>query len=541
MLALIRSLSRTEDCWRRRSTCRLALCAVALCASIRTSHAATVTVPQGGDLQAALTNAQPGDTVLLAPGATFVGNFTLPNKSGDAVVTIQTTPAGLPGAGARITPAAADRLAKLRSPNNNPALQTAPGAHHWRVQLLEFQANAGGAGDIITLGDGSGAQRAVSGIAHDLVVDRCYIHGDPATGQKRAVALNSSSTTVSGSYIADIKAAGQESQAIAGWNGPGPFTIVNNYLEAAGENILFGGTDPAVPNLVPSDITITGNQVAKQPAWRAQSWDVKNLLELKNARRVSVQGNTFDYNWQAAQSGFAILFTVRNQNGACPWCQVEQVTFQNNIVRHSAAGVSILGTDDIHPSQQTRSIVVSNNIFADIDNQHWGGSGYFLQILGGPRDVTVDHNTVIQEHASGILSVEGVALGFVFTNNLTRQNAFGIIGRDHAPGNDSISAFFPASNVSANVIADASASRYPPGNFFPTSDQFRAQFVSYAHGDYRLTTTSAWRNGGSDGRDLGAALDFRGVPVSAAARRVVVGPGQDQASAASALAAESLH
>ena len=32
-----------------------------------------------------------------------------------------------------------------------------------------------------------------------------------------------------------------------GWNGPGPFLIENNYLEAAGENIMFGGNDPSHP------------------------------------------------------------------------------------------------------------------------------------------------------------------------------------------------------------------------------------------------------------------------------------------------------
>ena len=497
------------------SACRVALFAIVLGVSVRTTRAATITVPAGGDLQSALTNAQPGDTIRLEAGATFVGNFTLPNKNGTAVITIETTPAGLPGAGARIGPAQAARLAKLRSPNNLPVLQTAPGAHHWHVQLLEFQANAGGAGDIIALGDG--AQRSLSGIAHDLVFDRCYIHGDPDVGQKRGIALNSASTTVTGSYIADIKAVGQDSQAIGGWNGPGPFTITNNYLEAAGENVMFGGSDPAVPNLVPSDIIFTNNQVVKQTAWRSQSWDVKNLLELKNARRVTIEGNTFDYNWLAAQSGFAILFTVRNQGGACPWCQVEQVTFENNAVRHSAAGISILGVDDVHPSQQTHSIVVRNNLFADIDNQNWGGNGYFLQLERSPRDVQVDHNTIIQEHASGILSVEGIVLGFSFTNNLIRRNAYGIIGRDRAPGNDTISAFFPASTIAGNALADADPARYPAGNLFPASTEFREQFISYASGDYRLTRTSAWRRAGTDGRDLGAALSVAGVPTATAA------------------------
>lgn len=43
-------------------------------------------------------------------------------------------------------------LAKLRSPNG-AAARTAPASHHWRIMLIEFLANVGGAGDIITLGD----------------------------------------------------------------------------------------------------------------------------------------------------------------------------------------------------------------------------------------------------------------------------------------------------------------------------------------------------------------------------------------------------
>ncbi|MGE5359790.1 MAG: hypothetical protein ACM3NQ_12305, partial [Bacteroidales bacterium] len=43
--------------------------------------AATITVPAGGDLQAALDRAQPGDTVLLQPGATYTGNYVLGDKA----------------------------------------------------------------------------------------------------------------------------------------------------------------------------------------------------------------------------------------------------------------------------------------------------------------------------------------------------------------------------------------------------------------------------------------------------------------------------
>jgi hypothetical protein len=476
--------------------------------------AATLTVPAGGDLQAALVNAQPGDTIVLSQGATYTGNFTLPNKGGSSsFITVQTSPDGLPADGERISPDDAPKLAKLKSPNGLSALQTADGAHHWRIVLIEFLANAGGAGDIVALGTGAATQSTLSNVPNNLTIDRCYIHGDPASGQKRGIALNSASTTVTGSYVSDIKVVGQDSQAVSGWNGPGPFVISNNYLEGAGENLMFGGSDPAIPNLVPADITISNNTLAKPLAWRSQRWQIKNLLELKNARRVTITGNVLEYTWLQAQTGVAILFTTRNQDGKCPWCQVEQVTFQGNVVRHSGAGVQILGYDDQHPSQQTRTITIKDNLFDDIDAQKWGGNGYFLQLVGGPRDIVVDHNTVIQDNAGGILTADGPPiLGFVFTNNLIRQGAFGIKGSGSGSGNDTIRAYLPASTIRANVIAEGDSSRYPPGNIFPSLSQFKSQFVSYADGDYRLVANSPWLSAATDGAALGVSTGVSASP-----------------------------
>ena len=53
--------------------------------------------------------------------------------------------------------------------------------------------------------------------------------------------MNSARTAVVDSYLSDFHEVGADNQAVASWNGPGPFKIVNNYLEASSENILFGG------------------------------------------------------------------------------------------------------------------------------------------------------------------------------------------------------------------------------------------------------------------------------------------------------------
>ena len=233
-------------------------------------EAATIYVGAGDSLQGALNAAQGGDTILLAQGVEFVGNFVLPVKSGSDWITLRSSApdAVRPGAGVRIHPAHARLLARLRSPTlDTPALRTAPGAHHWDVRYLEFGANPGGTGDVIQIGDGSSAQNALELVPHHIVLSHVYVHGDPLIGQKRCIGLNGADVTISDSYIAECKSATQDAQAIAGWNGPGPFTIENNYLEGSGENVMFGGSDPSIPDLVPSDIVFRRNHVSRPMSW----------------------------------------------------------------------------------------------------------------------------------------------------------------------------------------------------------------------------------------------------------------------------------
>src|SRR5262249_61630397 len=139
--------------------------------------------------------------------------------------------------------------------------------------------------------------------------------------------------------------------------------------------VLFGGADPSIPNLVPADIAIHDNLIAKPTAWRQSRWQIKNLLELKNARRVTIERNTLEYNWEAAQQGFSVLFTVRNQDGRCPWCQVEQVTFSSNVLRHVAAGISVLRYHDERHSHENPPPTIPRNPVKEINRPSRGGDG----------------------------------------------------------------------------------------------------------------------------------------------------------------------
>ncbi len=134
--------------------------------------------------------------------------------------------------------------------------------------ISSSRANQNGYGDLIQIGDGSSAQNTIDKVPHDFVLSHLYVHGDPLVGQKRCVSLNAATVTIRDSHISDCKGVGNDTQAICGWNGPGPYLIENNYLEGAGENVMFGGADPAIPNLVADGITFRHNLVSRPMSWR---------------------------------------------------------------------------------------------------------------------------------------------------------------------------------------------------------------------------------------------------------------------------------
>jgi hypothetical protein len=402
-------------------------------------------------------------------------------------------------------------MPKILSPNSAPAISTAPGAHHVRLGGLEIALAPGVAasGGLVIFGDGG--QTSAAEIPHDLVVDRCYVHGAEAADVRRGVVLNSAASAIVDSHVSDVHSADVDSQAILGWCGPGPFKIVNNYLEASGENTLFGGADPKIPNLVPSDIEFRQNYSAKPLSWRAgdpayagRAWDVKNLFELKNARRVLVADNLFENNWPEHQNGIAILFTVRNQDGAAPWSTVEDVSFTGNTVRRAAGGVNILGRDDQKPSARGARIAIRDNLFDEIGPDGWGAPGRFL-VVSDAVDVTVDHNTVL--HAGNVVTAYGApSPGFVFTNNCARHNEYGIIGDNAGVGSRSLAAYFPGATVRRNAHAGVKAADYPPDNLFPASLDAAGFVGAGGVGHYKLSTTSQLWDAGHDGADIGCAL-----------------------------------
>src|SRR5439155_847714 len=158
-------------------------------------------------------------------------------------------------------------------------------------------------------------------------------------------ALNCSSI---GNVMAKIAGYGADSSAVGSVTGIGPVKIVNNFLEAAGATILWGGGYSAT-NI--TDVELRRNHVFKPFTWWQQSssyfgtaFVVKNLFENKMGIRELVEANIFENSWAQAQRGTAILFYPKNQYGGCPGCTVQNITFRYNLVTHAVNAISISNT-----------------------------------------------------------------------------------------------------------------------------------------------------------------------------------------------------
>ena len=465
-------------------------------ACLQSAIAADIAVPAGGNLQNALNSARPGDTITLAAGATYTGNFYLSGNDSSQWITIQSSAmSSLPGG--RVSPSNAGSMPKLVTPNSGSVLRMSTGANFYRFQGLEFKPAPGiYTQDLIQVG--SGGESSVGALPHDIDFDRDYIHGEATNGGKRGIAMNGINVTVENCYMSAFFSTWQDTQAIAGWNGPGPYRIENNYLEAATETVAFGGSVPSIYGLVPSDILIKNNNFFKPLSWKPGSssfagvamW-VKNHFELKNAQRVTLDGNTFDNNWVGAdQRGFALVFTVRTEQNDVPWATVSDIKVINNHFRHSAAGVNLVGHDD-NPwgSGTSAGFLFQNNIFEDISDA-WGGDGRLFQILFNARDVTIDHNTFFQ---TGFLVVFDVGPNYNinFTNNIATIG-WGIAGNGAGAGSSAWNAFVQGGVISGNALIGASSGQYPSDNFFPGS------IGDLGFGsDFQLPSNSPYRSAGA--------------------------------------------
>ena len=382
-----------------------------------------IRVKANSDLQEAVESAKCGDTLLLAAGASFEIKDLPAKKCDDRhYITIRTdTPdSKLPPEGTRISPA----WAGVSSLPGRPAYpQPAGGAakqlavlivkkapelgDHYRFIGLEWVSDPDAHVGVMVTTEG----------ADHIIFDRNWFH--PAAGSEvgkgillfhgtRFIAVINS--YLSGFYCVARSGACTDASAIGGGNGQVPIStlkIYNNFLEASGENILFGG---AGSEINPTDIEIRRNHLFKPMLWKegepgytpAGSGNpviVKNNFELKSGVRVLFEANLLENNWGGfSQPGYSILLTPKSQGNRCPKCMVTDVTIRYNRIRNVGGVFSIANAyskDGGSTADGGRYSI--HDLLADSIHDHdWKGQGTFAILASRAptlHDVAFDHVT----------------------------------------------------------------------------------------------------------------------------------------------------
>ncbi|MBV6521919.1 MAG: hypothetical protein MNPFHGCM_02063 [Gemmatimonadaceae bacterium] len=440
----------------------------------------TIVVNAGGNLQNALNQAQRGDEIVLQAGATFTGNFVLPVKSGTVAngwITIRTDKLSqLPPIGTRVTPAHASLMPRISTYNAAPALATALGASGWRVIGVEFTVPSSWTGPqyaLVRLGDGSFLQNSLSEVASDLVLDRVYVHGQTNTDQTRCISLNSARTQISDSYVSECHGLnGIDSQAIQGHNGPGPYKIVNNTLIGATENVVFGGADPAIAGMIPSDIEFRRNYVYTPVSWKGV-WLRKNLFEMKSGVRILIEGNVFEGSWVDGQTGWAFMLKSENQSGGCTWCTVSDVTIRYNRIANAGAGFAINGRYGAHPvGALAARFTVQNNLLENINVGPYLGDARFSQVLANAQDVEFTNNTFTSTgHIEQFLLFDlyPSATRVAFNKNASTQGSYGLFANSLGEGTAAFGAVSGGWQFNGNYLIGQARSGYPSGTKWVSS------------------------------------------------------------------------
>ena len=459
----------------------------------------SIIVKKGGDFQAALEKAVPGDTILLEAGAVFRGSFSLPAKPGSEFIIVRSSApdVDLPAEGTRLDPLRyKNKLPKLvGNVKGEPVILAADGAHHYRFVGVEVGPTLEGLYDVVRIG--TGQEKKIEELPHHIEFDRVWVHGSPTEGQRRGIAANGRHIKIINSYISDIKRKGDESQAIAAWATDGPIEIVNNYLEGAAQSILFGGAGSPL-KLVPTDCIVDSNHLNKPIEWKDTDWVVKNIFEIKNGRRIKVTNNLMTNNWAMGQDGNAILFTTRADNGAAT--VIEDIEFSGNIVRGSGGGMNILGSE----GSGGHRLIIRNNIFDDSDGQKWGGAGHFMKATDWDG-LVIENNTIIQK--GNITNSYGEPItGFKFRNNIVFENEYGIKGDNMGSGQEAIDKFYPGGTVTGNIFIGGTPTLYREPNVFPASIGLIG-FEGAKDRSYKLPVNSPYRKAGAAGGRIGADID----------------------------------
>lgn len=399
----------------------------------------------------------------------------------------------------------------------------------------------------------------LSGSNSDIVIDRCYLHGQGApTRLLNGVELQGNNVAIVDSAFDQIDqwtnghiVPEVPSFAIINDRGGGPYLIENNFIGADGISVFFtdnGGT--GTPN--PHDVVIRRNYFYRSQRHQIGSaisdgrhYYVRHHLEFKRGERILVDGNVFERSWADTQQGALMALTPRPGPGG-PGTYlpiVSDIKITNNLFRDAPAGFIITG----HHTSQTSTtgtpakadfpaslqrLEVSNNVFYNIDGSlvcpsplaqyPTGNFSIVFNTVLSPEDYVIVHNTIYKVPAAPgkaayVLSPSGFttpAASLLVRDNVMPANLFAIIAEGGvAEGTPTLAKNWtrgtnPAYWVDHNVFyAQANKQgNYPSGNYWPATESAVGFLSTTDPFQMALAPGSPYSGQASDGTDPGINL-----------------------------------
>jgi hypothetical protein len=446
-------------------------------------------------------------------------------------------------------------MPQIITPNGSAPLIATAGLSSWRFMGLEITRTAG-TGYVAQL-----TQFGDVGNVSNVIIDRSWLHGND-TGDETETGVDCSATVgcaVIDSYLSSFycKSPGTctDSHAILdGLNNvnstqDGTHKFVNDYIESAGENILYGG---GAANTTPMNSEIRLNTMFKPVWWNRGDpsyvgWAapplVKNLFELKNAQLLLGEGNTYQNNWGGfSQSGEAWKLIAVNQSGNCPTCFDANITMRYSTVNTAGQflyGIGMIDTAGYYPAAENSFSV--NNIVADNLNyptcNGCENNASQIGIWQQPTIATTPQvlhgilankitlvNSINAAQVYGILGLSGPPLPSPYAPyGITVENIIGLLQNNNGTGN--VVGGTPTTNcadvvggspmfsscgyptVMNNCLINFGSATWPAGNITSIANQAGA-YTSWNNGNFGnyVLSSNPCKGAATDGSDVGANI-----------------------------------
>lgn len=303
---------------------------------------------------------------------------------------------------------------------------------------------------------------AVKDIPNYFNFGHCLFHGNlistgtPAVysqGPRRAVQVNAGHVGIRDSSAYYIQVDGSEAQAFGGWDTPGVFSSINNFVAATSQAILFGGSPPYVPGLVMRNFTTKWNHLWKDIRWfrsegATKAYSCKNHYEHKNGTHILVEDVVMEHNTASGQDGVNILFQdLLDQASSPPANKITDVTMRNIKAYGGGSLIEANGTWSPNTStpadftEQPGSRFLFTNLLArditgtlpeSVDPLN-GCASLGIQIADSIRDVFIEHCT---------LEARGVGLIFAKSNSFDADAGTRLTLRNNVIGHGPYAAFW---------------------------------------------------------------------------------------------------